>query len=155
MEILLDITRKFNIGLKDIFRVFDSPQVEDMIERLNREQLLAGKNADGGDLMRYVDDPFFKTVEAALRYKEWKKGISPNKLKDDDIMDFYINGQFHESINAEFKKDGIDIFSTSNIEGSFERKTDGLGFGLNDISKIKLYEYVKPLIIERLWNSMK
>src|SRR5690349_16298463 len=72
---------------------------EDM-ERLNRKQLLEGKLSTGRDLHpTYLEDPFFKTKEAAQKYSDWKDKITPNPKRKKGVPNLYITGPFHRSID--------------------------------------------------------
>jgi len=158
MEILVNIINKLNdsLNINNLMNhVLIKRNVNEYIVFLNKQQLLLGKDAIGDDLMRYVDDPFFKSMNQAIAYQNWKSKISPNKSKNVQVMDFYINGYFHNSIDIDIFNDSLNIFSNTDIEVSFENKTHNQGFGLNDYSRIKLFEYIKPLLLKRIWELMK
>lgn len=110
------------------------------IPDLNRAQLLLGLGADGNLLPKYVDDPFFKSKESALRYQKWKKKISPNTSKPEEVMDFYINGAFHNTIELIPGADGFDLTSNSPIASSVQGKTNDLAIGLMPDNEDRLTE---------------
>lgn len=69
------------------------------IVELNQEQMYEGKTSEGNDISpKYSENPYFKTKESAARYAEWKMKITPNKDRNKDVPNLYINGGFYESI---------------------------------------------------------
>lgn len=138
-------------------KVFMEKTLKKSVADLNREQLLSGRGADGELLPRYVDDPFFKSPESALRYQKWKSTISPGE-KPADVMDFYIDGTFHRTIKFRKDDEGIMTFSESQIVGSVQRKTGNQALGLNDESIEKILpeftEYVQDLLQKDLLKGV-
>jgi len=132
--------------------------VKDFVVDLNLGQLIEGRGSDNRSLPRYVDDPYFKTVQQAKAYEAWKSSISPSKTKPKGVMDFYINGRFHSTIKADAKGDSLDIYSNSNIYDSVNNKTKGKALGLDSISSEKLSDKIlSPYIeevIKRLFNGI-
>jgi hypothetical protein len=156
----------FNQLLKNIKRltpeymgrkVFKEKTLKKSVADLNREQLLSGRGADGELLPRYVDDPWFKSPESALRYQKWKSTISPGE-KPADVMDFYIDGTFHRTIKFRKDDEGITTISESQIVGSVQRKTSNQALGLNDKSIEKILpeftEYVQDLLLKDLLKGV-
>ena len=127
--------------------VFSKGEVQVFSADLNRRQLLAGENSADGSLPLYVDDPFFKTLAAAERYASWKSNISPNTEKPKGVMDFYINGAFHKTIQGVMKNNELIIKSDSDIANSIMGKTRGLALGLNLESRNELAKLILPIII--------
>jgi hypothetical protein len=112
------------------------------IEAMNRGQLLKGINTDGELLPRYIDDPYFKTPEQALRYQAWKSNISPDSSKPKEVMDFYINGQFHNTIELTANGNEFKIDSDSDISNSVEGKTGGKAIGLSPENEDKVTQVI-------------
>lgn len=108
---------------------------ETQLADLNRKQLLSGKGNDGQYLLKYSDDPYFKTQEAAIRYMNWKRRISPDKNKPAEYADFFISGYTHETIFADRQGRSIAFNSDGRFSNSIFQKTRGKWLGLNDESK--------------------
>lgn len=126
----------------------------DKTVKLNLNQLLSGEGGDNQSLPRYVDDPYFKTKEAALRYQAWKAKISPNSKKPQDVMDFYINGRFHGTIFSDVRDSKLIFDSTSEIKNSVLSKTDGAALGLNTESLEELRSELLPILIEEIESAI-
>ena len=125
---------------------------QDAVIRLNRLQLLAGKNKYDEWLPRYVDDPYFKNPDSAVRYENWKERISPNKNKPKGVMDFFINGYYHNSIQFQLAgKESYRLYSKNVLSASINRKTNGgEHLGLTEGSRRTLWvDIVKvPFVLE-------
>lgn len=129
--------------LRDGWNSVDLPEIvadiaeehEAELAQMNREQLLAGKDNQGRYLIKYTDDPFFKSREAAIRYMNWKKHISPNKDKPADVADFFISGYTHGTIFANRQGKSIVFDSTGRFNASILQKTNGAYLGLNEESR--------------------
>lgn len=136
------------------WKIFKEKQLKKDIADLNREQLLSGENADGESLPRYVDDPYFTSVEAALRYQAWKSHISIGD-KPAEVMDFYIDGTFHRTIK--FKRDDEGFFTESNspIANSVQNKTQGKALGINDESLEELYPDILQFAQEYVFSEIQ
>ncbi|MCL1942626.1 MAG: hypothetical protein FWF54_03630 [Candidatus Azobacteroides sp.] len=75
--------------VSDVMNNLSSLNIEEMIQDIvkddsgtlldiQKEQLMAGQDNEGNPLTpSYRDDPFFKTLEAAQRYSDWKDRITP------------------------------------------------------------------------------
>ena len=123
---------------------------------LNKEQMLAGKNRLGQDLPLYVNDPYFKSVSAALRYQKWKRAISPNKDKPEGVMDFFINGKYHSSLGINISGNSFTLLSNSQINSSVYQKTGGKHLGLNDVTKqIAVDEFFYDELLSKVHEGMK
>jgi hypothetical protein len=104
------------------------------IEDTQREQMRKGQNSDGGYLPRYVDDPYFKSIQAAKNYENWKAQWShPEKPRG--VMDFFIDGTFHNTVRVVVKRSVFDFKSSSSIESSIRAKTGDKVLALNRESK--------------------
>lgn len=96
-----------------------------------RFRLLAGLDRNDAYLPKYTSDPFFKSIEAANNYARWKAYISPNKEKPADVMDFYISGDYHRTINASLNGNIIDIYSNARINSDINDKTNDKALGVS------------------------
>jgi hypothetical protein len=131
--------------------IMNDPIIKAQVLDMNREQLLSGHGADGEDLPRYVDDPYFKSKESAERYRDWKRNISPNSDKDPEVMDFFITGLFHNTIQVKAASEGIQLYSTSPIIKDVQQKTNDNALGITRENKIELL----PEIRERFLDDFK
>ncbi len=134
---------------KIIVSVLSKNGLETFIADLNRGQLLEGFGSDDQSLMKYVDDPFFKSTKQALAYQKWKESISPSSSKPVGVMDFYINGYFHSTIKTDLKKDSFVLDSDASFADSIASKEPD-AFGLSTDSKNVLIKIILPLIIEEI-----
>ncbi len=125
-----------SVNLRDIVGDI-AEEHEAELAQMNREQLLAGKDNKGRYLLKYTDDPYFKSREAAIRYMNWKKRISPDKDKPADVADFFITGYTHSTIFANRQGNSIVFESNGRFAASILQKTNGAYLGLNDESKKK------------------
>lgn len=125
-------------------RIVGKKEVQEYILDLNRNQLLHGLDENGNLLPRYVDDPFFKTREAAERYADWKDRINPNNETPSGIMNFYINGHFHQSLYFE----GHSIKTDSKIPDDAKERLRINIIGLTNESKNNLAQNIKPYLVE-------
>lgn len=120
---------------------------------MNRRQLLEGRDRTGGYLPSYYDDigEYFKTYKGAVAYMEMKRKISPNKEKPAHIADFFIRGDFHNSIYARISGLSVEHGSTSHIAEDVARKTNYRAFGLNPDSAAGIYNLrVFPVFKKRV-----
>lgn len=141
-------------GNKTIHEILERQEFQEEIVELNKQQLLDGRGADNSSLPRYEDDPFFKTQKAAKAYEAWKLKISPSKNKPAGVMDFYINGKFHDTIKMKNNSDNFLLTSDSEIASDVQSKTGNETFGLSDISIGKIIPKLKDSIIEAIKNKI-
>lgn len=117
----------------------------------NRFQLSEGKDNTGRYLPRYVDDPYFKSPAQAKAYEDWKAKVSPNREKPRDVMDFYINGFFYDSINVKIGKGTINFFTDAPFGVDVERKTNFKVLGFNPETRRETWEFfIKPALLKRI-----
>lgn len=128
--------------------------ISTFIADLNRGQLIEGEGADGNNLLRYVDDPFFKSKAQALAYQKWKERISPSGSKPKDVADFYINGYFHNSIYTKIDADYFSLKSDVDFANDIMRKEKD-ALGLNNESNRKLVEKILPMVIEETRKAIR
>src|SRR5689334_8615887 len=77
------------------------------LEALQKRQLLKGLDNQGRPLSpKYTEDPYFKTVEAAIRYAKWKQTITPDPDRPWDVPNLFITGaRVHNNIEVEVSGD--------------------------------------------------
>jgi len=98
---------------------------------LNKQQLYDGKTRSGNDLSpTYLEDPYFKSREAAQRYSDWKDEITPNPKRKKGVPNLFIVGAFHNSIGVKVMAGNIEFSSSFPKAQSIEEKfTEGI-YGL-------------------------
>lgn len=102
----------------------------DVLNDINKQQLYDGKGNDGQDLApTYLNDPYFKTREAAQRYSDWKDKITPSSVRKPGVPNLYINGYYHNSRKVAIS--GTRILHTATYKGleiktKYADKLDGL-----------------------------
>lgn len=95
----------------------------ELIEEKNREQLMEGKLSTGKDITpSYLDDPYFKSREAAQRYSDWKDQITPHPKRKKGTPNLFITGPFHQSIEFKVTGDEFEFHSSFPKAGDIERK---------------------------------
>jgi hypothetical protein len=107
-------------------------QTKDALLDHNRDQLYDGKTRDGRDLSpTYLEDPYFKTPEAAQAYSDWKDRITPNPKRKSGVPNIFINGTTYNALEVGIV--GQNVFFKANVpwganvEGKFSDKIYGLG----------------------------
>lgn len=113
---------------------------------LNREQMLEGKRRDGKDISpSYFEDPWFKSIEAATAYSEWKDRITPNPKRKKGVPNLIIIGTFHNSITVDVTGETLKFNSNFPAAADIERKFTGMIYSLN-VEKRTIYvrEFLRP-----------
>ena len=145
-------------GLYDRIAAIDTDQIAiEAIEETTAEirhfqlkQLLDGKNNTGGDMSSYLNDPFFKTPQAAQAYSRWKDEISPKTNRRSGIKNYYINGYYHNSIVVKVVGDKVVTESNNEIGKDIEQKEPGI-YGLSPQSRT---EYIPKVLRPRFVFKM-
>lgn len=126
---------------------------ENEYKDLLQDQLLHGKGADGQDLSPgYLEDPFFKSYEAAQRYLKWKERISPKVGRNPNAPNLYITGQYHDSISVTTDYSGVRSSSSSYFGGDIERKYNN---NANILGSEWREDYLKNFVRPRLLSNVK
>lgn len=100
---------------------------------LNQQQLYAGRLADGSPVSpSYLDDPYFKSREAAQRYSDWKDEITPNEERPKGVPNLFINGFFYESWSITATAEKISFQSSDPNAADIEEKFSNRIYGLDD-----------------------
>lgn len=147
-------------GLYDRFKKLDTDQIieesiastkDDLLE-LNKEQLYDGKLSTGADLSpSYLEDPYFKTREAAQAYSDWKDRITPNSNRRKGIPNLFINGYLHNSFTVEVTANSVNFNTSASFGGKVVDKFGENIWGLNSTFKAEyLREFVSPLIKQKI-----
>ena len=139
-------------------------RTQDVLLDLNRDQLLQGRDADGKVLMPpYMQDPYFKTREAALRYLRMKialeashkslmryfAGIQTYPEKSKGTPNLIVTGQFHGGFFITVTKSTYTIDSMYKDADDINMKYNGRVYGLAPKSKEFYYfGYIRPAIKE-------
>lgn len=119
-----------------------SAENKEIFAEANKSQLLAGKDRRGEDMPRYRDDPYFENAQKAQEYEDWKTKISPSPDKDPGVMDLYIDGTYHNTIQSDVIGNKVDIKSSSQIYPDIMFKTGGMAHGVNPDSARLLWKHV-------------
>ena len=134
-------------------------QTSTVLMDLNRDQLLQGRDAEGNLLSpNYMDDPYFKTREAAGNYSKmkYKKEVEHrNRIayielfgeKPTDVPNLLVTGNwFFNHFFIKVTKDAYEIGSTGIAATDIERKYPKV-YGLAPLSKEFYYfQYIRPTI---------
>lgn len=153
-----DILKRFNYtinGIRSIEKTVNDVVFanSNVILDLNRTQLLSGRNSEGNLLSPgYLQDPYFRTPQAAQRYADWKdgmqsyhdsligqKGIYPPKPSG--IPNLIITGLFQDGMFITTDSIGYTIDSDYKNTKDIESKYNGLVFGLAPPSRSWFYLY--------------
>lgn len=125
-------------------------QTKDRMIELQREQLLEGKTSKGDDITpSYLDDPYFKSRQAAQRYSAWKDRITPHPIRKSGTPNLFINGAFHKSIEAVIKPGSVIISATFKKAASIEGKFKDI-YGLNDEKTGAYTKVMGPVAVEEM-----
>lgn len=132
-----ELVKRMKYIQKNIYQMGADIAVNDseILIQLNRDQMLDGLGNDDKHLPTYEEDPFFKTLAQAKGYENWKSKISRSRTKPRNVMDGYINGKFHASI--EFKmmaKQRLKFYSSSKVGKDLGKYTNNRIYGLNSRS---------------------
>lgn len=127
-----------------------------VILNLQKEQLMSGQDNEGGLLSpSYFEDPFFKTVEAAQAYSNWKDKITPPiatkayPARPRGTPNLFINGYWQS---------GIDFISglfknSSELNSKIDSKyPNSLGINKTGISYYREF-YFDEKFFEKIHNS--
>lgn len=129
---------------------------EEMLD-LNLEQMMEGKTKEGTDISpSYLEDPYFKSRESAQRYSDWKDKITPNPKRKKGVPNYYINGQYHSSIEIEVNGESIDFSSSFSGAADIAQKTGGKLFGLNAEKRVPYIDnYLRKEFMYNLRRTLK
>lgn len=116
-------------------------QTKDALLDQNRDQLYDGKTRDGKDLSpTYLEDPYFKTREAAQAYSDWKDRITPNSIRKPGVPNLFINGYLYNSIGVKISGQNVFYSASASFGNEVEQKFTDKIYGLGGVYKM---EYLK------------
>lgn len=122
----------------------------------NRDQLFDGKTKSGADLSpSYLDDPYFKSPEAAQRYSDWKDRITPNDKRKKGVPNLFINGTFYRSLLVQVQGEEIKTESTFSESSDIVSKFSGDIYGLGGSYKSEyIVENLAPVVSKQLVTQL-
>lgn len=137
---------------------------KDVLLSLNRDQMLLGRDADGNILSpSYLQDPYFKTQEAAQSYARMKYALesshrsllwTPVQLyqeKDRNTPNLIVTGLFQDGLYITTGGGSFDINSSYIASGDINKKYKGRVFGIAPKSNEYFYlEFIKPTLLKHL-----
>ena len=151
-------------GLKDgslvqsAFREW--PDVEDIMRRMQQDQLMAGLRSDGQQITPSMTrDPFFKgNMKKALRYADRKAMLFPDPRREYDTPNLFISGYFHSGFYPVFRQDEVYMDNLNKVIPTKGRPGDDLykkygedTFGLTDEN----WDILLPMLQERLIETIE
>lgn len=135
----------------------------DVLLQLNKDGMLLGRNTDGKEFTPgYLEDPYFKTPEAARAYYDRKQNIRPSNRamisfplnyaeKSPDTPDLRVTGPFQDAMFITFTADGFDIWSNYEDTPLIVQKYENKVFGLTpDAIRYFWESYLRPELIGHL-----
>lgn len=123
-------------------------KTKDQYETLNKKQLYDGKTKTGADLSpTYLNDPYFKSREAAQRYSDWKDKITPNSNRKSGVPNLFINGRYYNSWTTRISRDKIEVQSSDPNAKKIEESFSNNIYGLDDENMSKYRAIIKPLVV--------
>jgi hypothetical protein len=114
-------------------------ETKEPFEKLNKEQMYAGKTNDGNTI-----SPTYRNKRYALAKADM------NQLPGIGIPDLFLTGAFYNAIDAEVGNGVIDIISKDEKGPALENKYPGI-FGLGTIYKQQYQkEFLGPLVRQKI-----
>lgn len=93
---------------------------------LLKQQLLKGKGSDGQDLKPgYLEDPYFKTRQAAINYAVWKQKTTPSIGRNLNAPNLFITGYYHSKLKVFVNDTGLSIDNLAPFGEEVNRKYNG------------------------------
>jgi hypothetical protein len=148
-----DYKKIFEVDINNIITdCLDDEAIKKLVVKMNQDQLWEGKSSEGVDLRPYYsEDPYFKTKQQALAYKNWKKKITPNPKRYDDAPNLFINGYFHDSITIRKSNNMMEFGVVNSFSAKIIDKYP-LAMGLTEDNEKKL---VRDNIIDTFSKKLK
>jgi hypothetical protein len=153
-----DLKPIFEVDIHEVLaECIDNKETKDVILRMNKSQLWDGKSKTGDDLRPYYsEDPYFKTKEKAIAYRNWKKRITSNSIRNDDAPNLFINGYFYRSITIDRGAKNVFEFGGKNSLATDIINKYPLALGLTNENYIKLtWDYLFDSLRENLLKRLK
>lgn len=136
---------------------------EDILLSLNKDQLLLGRNAKGDSLSpNYLEDPYFKTKQAAEAYARMKDALLPMHMtrlwnpqlytdKTRLTPNLIVRGDFQDAMYITTGSNAITIGSLYKDASNINAKYNNLVFGIAEQSNLFFYvEYLRIALIQSL-----
>jgi hypothetical protein len=128
---------------------------EPLLLALQKDQLYAGQDANGDSLRpSYLEDPYFKSRDAAQRYSDWKDRLdqrTPNEIfhkRPAGTPNLIITGTwFYNTLVADVGNGKLVLRSDSWLFPKLETKYGNALLGLNQTA---LRYYVEEILFPRL-----
>lgn len=163
MNTIIDVAERIkNLSLnieKEVSVIIDNTKEQILIK--NKQQLMEGIKGDGSEITpSYLNDPYFKTKEAAQRYSNWKDKITPNSKRKSGTPNLYINGFYHNTIEINVRGEKIITENKTTIGKKIEQKYGDTLYGLNETNnqayiKETFFPALKTYIEETTQLQMK
>lgn len=163
MNTIIDVAERIkNLSLnieKEVSVIIDNTKEQILIK--NKQQLMEGIKGDGNEITpSYLNDPYFKTKEAAQRYSNWKDKITPNSKRKSGTPNLYINGFYHNTIEINVRGEKIITENKTTIGKKIEQKYGDTLYGLNETNnqayiKETFFPALKTYIEETTQLQMK
>lgn len=163
MNTIIDVAERIkNLSLnieKEVSVIIDNTKEQILIK--NKQQLMEGIKGDGNEITpSYLNDPYFKTREAAQRYSNWKDKITPNSKRKSGTPNLYINGFYHNTIEINVRGEKIITENKTTIGKKIEQKYGDTLYGLNETNnqayiKETFFPALKTYIEETTQLQMK
>lgn len=130
---------------------------EPKYKELLQDQLLHGKGSDAQDLRPgYLEDPYFKSRESAMRYLKWKENISPKVGRNPNAPNLYITGFYHGKIDIKAAYSGVLSTAHVGFANNIELKYDGKANILGGEWRIEyLFKTVRPKLIAEVKSKLR
>lgn len=150
MNTIIDVAERIkNLSIhieKEVSVIIENTKEQILIK--NKQQLMEGIKEDGSEITpSYLNDPYFKTKEAAQRYSNWKDKITPNNKRKPGTPNLYINGFYYNTIKINVRGEKIIIESKESIGEKIEKKYGDAIYGLNEENK---QSYIKETFFPAL-----
>ena len=160
---VIALHRKLNKLIPEIPRLVEEtlrPLLGEM-KQLQLDQLYAGLKPDGTYLIKYTDDTFFKSRDAALRYAKFKEGKNPrvgNLLfgkKPTDVANYIITGElFYDTVYVRLTKEKLIIDAASRVYSNIVSK-NGEVLGYTQEAVDYLETLIKPELYKKIIEFLK
>jgi hypothetical protein len=146
--------QKINLN-NELSNVLRLQLIQNKILNLNRDQMWEGKDTRGIDIEpSYLDNPYFKSQEAAENYSVWKQKITPNPKRNKYAPNLFITGYFHNSLNITFVSNtALKIYSAVPLASKIlSVHKNVLGLNIEKISELNTT--VRPLFVRKIRKTI-
>lgn len=118
---------------------------------INRDQTQSGRTNTGALISpSYIEDPFFRSPEAAARYSRWKDRITPHPDRPSGVPNLFINGAYQAGWDIRINGNNIEHTGYSPLTSAIEAKfRDIRGLSPDNLGKYRI-NYFHPLLVQRI-----